>query len=255
MIQAIFFDIDGTLITFGAEKMSDVTIDTLRRLKEQGIRIFIATGRATVEMDLITKDMDFDGYVTLNGQLCMDHDWKCYYGNPMHPDDRKQIQETFEKKEIPIYLVTENRSFINILTDPVVNIHKMFNIKKPAVEEYHGEPIYQLNLYEDEAAVEEFMKKIPHSQARRWHSKGYDVFSKTGSKMVGIEKTLEHYGIRREEIMAFGDGSNDIEMLQFAGIGVAMGNAVPEAKAAADYVTCNVEDEGIFHAVQHFGLL
>jgi hydroxymethylpyrimidine pyrophosphatase-like HAD family hydrolase len=66
---------------------------------------------------------------------------------------------------------------------------------------------------------------------------------------------LEHYGIRQEEMIAFGDGENDMEMLQFAGIGIAMGNAEKEVKAVADYVTDDIDDDGIWKACRHFGLI
>ena len=66
---------------------------------------------------------------------------------------------------------------------------------------------------------------------------------------------LDENGLKREEIMAFGDGENDIDMLKFAGIGVAMGNASDEVKAAADYVTDSVDADGIAKALKHFGLI
>ena len=63
---------------------------------------------------------------------------------------------------------------------------------------------------------------------------------------------IERYGIRREEVMAFGDGGNDIEMIEYAGIGVAMGNAVPQVKSAADYITADNDHDGVGLAVEKF---
>ena len=68
------------------------------------------------------------------------------------------------------------------------------------------------------------------------------------SKAVGIESVLKHFGIGREECIAFGDGGNDIEMLEYCGIGVAMGNADDKVKSHADYVTTSVDEEGIEQA-------
>ena len=73
--------------------------------------------------------------------------------------------------------------------------------------------------------------------------------------MIGIRKTLEYFGITREETMAFGDGDNDAEMLEFVEIGVAMGNAVEKTKAAADYITTAQDEQGISNALKHFGIL
>ena len=70
-----------------------------------------------------------------------------------------------------------------------------------------------------------------------------------------MEAICHHYGIRQEDTIAFGDGGNDIEMLQWAGIGIAMGNAGEETRAAADYVTDDVEKDGLWKAFEHFGLI
>ena len=88
-----------------------------------------------------------------------------------------------------------------------------------------------------------------------WNDTGIDIIPRGGGKSAGIHKFMEEYGIERSEIMAFGDGENDIDMLQFAGIGVAMGNAGDKVKAAADYVTDSVDANGIENALRHFGLL
>ena len=98
-------------------------------------------------------------------------------------------------------------------------------------------------------------EKVPECKVTRWSPFGVDIISKSGGKVVGIEKMLEHYGLTKEEMIAFGDGENDLEMLAFAGIGVAMGNAEEEVKAAADHVTEDIDDEGILKACKHFGLI
>ena len=82
-----------------------------------------------------------------------------------------------------------------------------------------------------------------------------DIISEGGGKVFGIQKYLEYLDIRKEEIMAFGDAQNDVEMLQYAAIGVAMGNAKPEVQAIADYVTASVDDDGIEKALKHFELI
>lgn len=75
------------------------------------------------------------------------------------------------------------------------------------------------------------------------------------SKPKGVQATLEHFGLTPDEAIAFGDGGNDESMLELCGIGVAIGNAVPETKRTADYVTDDVDHDGIAHACQHFGLI
>ena len=74
-------------------------------------------------------------------------------------------------------------------------------------------------------------------------------------KADGIAAAISEFGITREETMAFGDGGNDSEMLKYAGMGIAMGNSEDSVKSCADYVTLSVDEDGISHAVRHFGLL
>ena len=74
-------------------------------------------------------------------------------------------------------------------------------------------------------------------------------------KAFGIQKILEHYGYCRNECIAFGDGGNDIDMLQYAGIGVAMGNSKESVKAAADYITEDCDSDGVVSALLHFRLI
>ena len=82
-----------------------------------------------------------------------------------------------------------------------------------------------------------------------------DIIPLGGGKEVGIAAVAQRFGWKREEIMVFGDGPNDAKMLAWAGAGVAMGNGVEEAKAAADYVTTPVGEDGVKNALLHFGVL
>ena len=89
----------------------------------------------------------------------------------------------------------------------------------------------------------------------RWHYGGLDIIAGGGGKMVGIKRYLDHVGIKPEEIIAFGDAENDLDMIRFAGIGVAMGNGKEEVKAAADFVTADIDDDGIEKALKHYNLI
>lgn len=89
----------------------------------------------------------------------------------------------------------------------------------------------------------------------RWHPAFVDVTARGNTKQNGIDQIIRHFGIRLEETMAFGDGGNDIGMLRHAGIGVAMGNAEDDVKAAAEYVTTSVDEHGIANALKRFGII
>ena len=255
MVKAIFFDIDGTLIPIGQHKMPQDTIDALKQLKKKGIKIFIATGRAMNELNIITDTISFDGYITLNGQVCLNEDYEVFYGNPIPLKDLNVLVELFSEKKLPVVMVEKDKYYINYMNEEVIAIQNEIGVDSHEIEPYAGNPIYQVIVYADLQMTEKLFEKLPGCKWSRWHPNGIDVFSKNGGKMTGIEKTLEYFGISQDETMAFGDGDNDAEMLRYVKMGVAMGNAVDTTKAAADYVTSSQDNGGIFKALKHFGLI
>ncbi|MFQ6875511.1 MAG: HAD hydrolase family protein, partial [Coprobacillus cateniformis] len=115
--------------------------------------------------------------------------------------------------------------------------------------------VYQCMCFVDNDEEKELMKVMPHCISARWHPLFCDVSPIGGTKQNGIDKFLEHYHIDLSETMAFGDGGNDIQMLNHVAVAIAMGNANDEVKAIADYVTDDVDNDGITKALRHFGLL
>ena len=103
---------------------------------------------------------------------------------------------------------------------------------------------------------EEFSKKLPSGcKLTRWGSHGADIIAKNGGKAVGMQLFKDILGVSPKEMMAFGDAQNDMDMLAYAGIGVAMGNAEDEVKQVADFVTLSVDEDGILYALEKYGIL
>ena len=101
----------------------------------------------------------------------------------------------------------------------------------------------------------ELLKVMPHCISARWHPLFCDISPIGGTKQNGIDQFLKYYDIDLSETMAFGDGGNDIQMLEHVNISVAMGNAHDDVKKIAHYITDSVDDNGIVHALQHFNLI
>lgn len=255
-IKAIFFDIDGTLLPIKGTKLPLSTKESLAALRAKGIKVLIATGRYKEEIETLpVMEAKFDGYLTLNGQLCLDESLHAYSGNPIDKGEMEVLSGIFRAHKIPFIFIGADERYINYVNDSVVNVQNDTNGKVPKVGTYHGEDIYQICAFVNKHQKELLASILDDCNITSWNPLGIDIVPKGGGKQAGIQAYMEANGLKPENIMAFGDGENDIEMLKFAGIGVAMGNASDSVKAIADYVTDNVEDGGIKHALQHFGLI
>lgn len=256
MIKAAFFDVDGTLLSHKSKSVPQSARKALDKLKAAGIRCIVATGRQIQEMDkLPVKDMTFDGYITLNGQLILDGEKRVLHGTPIRGETKEYLLKLFAEHSIPILMVQQDRVFLNFVDARVRLVQEAISSAIPPLGVYEGGEIYQVCAYladGDEWVLEPIAGECVMT---RWNIGGVDIIAKGGGKLVGIRRYLEENGLKPEEIIAFGDGENDMEMLQFAGIGVAMGNADEEVKAVADYVTADIDEDGIEKALRHFGLI
>ena len=256
MIKAIFFDVDGTLLSHNTKKVPESTKEALKNLKEQNIKIFMATGRHNLELnDLPMEDLTFDGYVLLNGQINTDQKGNLISQQTISKRDTQTLIQKFKEKKTAILFIENDQFYINTINERVEAAQDAISSPYPEVREYSGNPICQCCLYATTDEAKEFIKELPDCKISQWNPYAYDILSKEGGKMTGIESILKYYGIKREEIMAFGDGENDIEMLQYAKIGIAMGNADDNVKKAADYITDHIDKDGIYKALQYYKIL
>lgn len=120
MIKAIFFDLDGTLLSHTTRCIPQDTVQALRKLRDKGIRIFMATGRHSTELSrLPVHDIRFDGYVTLNGQLCLNNSGDVIFGTPFNESAARNLTAFFREKRYPLALVEADRIYINYVDDTV----------------------------------------------------------------------------------------------------------------------------------------
>ena len=147
--------------------------------------------------------------------------------------------------------------------DPQGNVDRIFrqelavqnlDLAKP-LEVVFQQRILQMTPFFDEAYERELMSRIPSCTSGRWHPEFTDITAVKADKGQGLLSMATNAGFNPQYSMAFGDGGNDISMIRTAGIGVAMGNAIDSLKTVADYVTTSVDEDGILHALQHYGLI
>lgn len=256
MVKAIFFDVDGTLVSHKMKAVPESSRQALEKLAEKGILRVLATGRHMSELEqLPVRGIPFDGYITLTGQLTLDGEGKVIAGSPITGVDKETLIRLFNEKTIPLSLVEKDRMYINFVDANTEAAQHAISSPVPELGEYKGEEIYQAVAYLDEAGGQKLAKLLPGCKLFRWDTYGIDIYSATGGKTVGIGQYLQAMGIRREETMAFGDGENDMDMLRYVQTGVAMGNAEESLKEIADYVTDTVEEDGLYKAMLALGVL
>lgn len=257
MIKAIFFDIDGTLVSFKTHEISKTTLEALYALREKGVKLFIASGRHLLIMDNLSG-FPFDGYVCMNGSLVFDRG-KVIYSHPLDQADAASVIDLAETGQIPCVLFTEKNVAMNCRTERAEQLFRMIRLPEPeyaSLMPYKSGPVSQFTIFLDQEREDALLAPaLKHSVTTRWHPEFTDIVPENISKAEGISRVIAGYGIGREEVMAFGDGGNDVEMIEYAGIGVAMGNALPDVRKHADYVTSTVDEDGIVAALRHFRIL
>lgn len=260
MTKAIFFDIDGTLVSFKTHRIPVSTREALKELHNKGIKIFIATGRPWCLIDNL-DGLDFDGYITVNGSYCFTADHQDIYKSYIPQEDIKRLINYHQTNPTPFVFVYDNEMFVTSVNDRVQAVSDLIEIPVPRVapiEEALGKEVLQTMGYftaEEEKETDIFDKVLTHCEPMRWYPLFADIIARGNSKSTGIDKVLEYYGIDLKDTMAFGDGGNDVPMLKHVATGVAMGNAEEHVKAVADYVTTSVDEDGVANALKHFGLI
>ena len=256
---ALFFDIDGTLVSFKTHQIPPSTILALTQAKANGHKVFIATGRPPLIItNLGAIEHLIDGYVTINGALCFmgDETVRC---REIAPEQARLVVEDAVAEDYGLIVIGEKDVAV---LDPHGEVDRIFR-QELAVENLHQakplddvlkQRILQLTAFFTEEYEEKLMPRIPGCISGRWHPAFTDITAQDADKGKGILAMAAHLGIDPACTMAFGDGGNDTAMIKAAGIGVAMGNALESLKQVADFTTSSVDDNGILNALRHYRL-
>lgn len=260
MIKAIFFDIDGTLVSLKKKVYPPSLVPALKELREKGVLLFVATGRSKFEIasEHLLDGLQFDGFLTNNGQDAYDTEGNLLYGKPLDPKEAKAVLDWVEETGCACWMVSGEKSCLNFTNRRVLEAMDAIHTQPPELGDLRkmlNSPIYKIVLFLTREEMAQPMKLAPTSRMTQWFPLGHDIISRDGGKKNAMLEILARYGIRPEESMAFGDSENDLEMLRAAGIGVSMGNGTEECLAAADYVTTDCDEDGILNALKHFDLL
>ncbi|GAB4073696.1 Cof-type HAD-IIB family hydrolase [Barrientosiimonas marina] len=255
--KLIFFDIDGTLLNDNKE-LPAATIQAIEELQAAGHFVAIATGRAPFAFEAILTKLHIHTYVGINGQYVV-HNNDVIYKNPLKSDDLAELEAYATKREHPLVHLSDTDWYANTRHHPRINeAIDSLKIDQPLKYQpdfYREGDVYQTLLFctEDDEAT--YRQTFDQLEFVRWHPYSMDVMPAGGSKAAGIQKLIQELDVPSADIYAFGDGLNDIPMLQAVQNSIAMGNASDIVKQAAKQVTRDVNEDGLWHGLKMAGLL
>lgn len=258
IVKAVFFDIDGTLLSFKTHAVAQSTMLAIAQLKEKGIKVILSTGRSINSIDAV-KHLNFDGFITFNGGYCVTKENEVLLKRTIDANDISAVLAYAKSKPLTFSFMSEQEITIHNPSPEIAQMYQLLNLPVPAPTNFDTvdvSSILQANIFMDTPEEQVFMAQtMPNSSSSRWTPIFADVNPKGQSKKNGIAVFCKHFDIDIAHTMAFGDGGNDIEMLQYVNVGVAMGNANPEVKAIANYVTTSVDEDGIYNALKHYKVI
>jgi Cof subfamily protein (haloacid dehalogenase superfamily) len=256
MKKIVFFDIDGTLLD-QEKKLPRSTKKAIQLLKENGVFVAIATGRAPFMFTSLKKELDIDSFVSFNGQYVVFEN-EAIYKNPLKQSELERFLLDTKTNEHPLIFMNELTMKATTHYHPYIET-SMGSLLFPHPDEdksfFVDNEIYQSLLFCKEDEEKFYFENFSEFDFIRWHPYSVDILPKGGSKAEGIKKMIDRLGFDLKDVYAFGDGLNHLEMLKAVGTGVAMGNGVHEAKALANLVTTDVSDDGIWNGLKELQLI
>lgn len=250
-IKALFFDIDGTLVSFKTHTIPQSTLDAVHRVRQNGIKVFIATGRPMPFIKNL-QGLEYDGIMSVNGAACITADGMVIHNQPVPREDIQRLIADAKEHPMPLTFAGNDKAIvcnIEACRERFEEVFTLLNIPLPQstpLEEALNMDVMQIVAFFTEEEEPRILHDVlTNCDTNRWHPYFADCIAKGNSKATGIDAICRYYGIDIRDTMAFGDGGNDIAMLEHAGIGVAMGNASDEVKSHADIVTTSVDDNGL----------
>lgn len=270
--KVIFLDLDGTFIDHSLFP-PDSALEAVRLAKANGHRLYINTGRSICQVYDYIWDIGFDGFIGGNG-IYIESEGKALFHRPIPQPLVQKVNNYLVEHEIGFF--EEGQESLYAHPNYLTALADLLSITPEQAEEktnrlfpstsYNNngthEGINKISIVLNQKAnldeIRELLK--PELVIGLWSLFGNDrefgdIYQDGTSKGTAVEFVMKHLNLSMADAYCFGDSSNDIEMIKVAGTGVAMGNAIPELKAAADFVTANINEDGLWKAFRHIGLI
>ncbi len=256
-------DIDGTLLN-SENKLTKETKNAIKLAVEKGLLFTICSGRPIQGVEELINELELDlPFITYNGAMVvMGKSKEILYEQKLSLKDARDIIQLGENYNTTIIIWTNNKLYVNKMNEQAVKYGELARTQPILIENpdhviangatkilWYDE-VENIDKYENE------IRKILSANINYHTSKPIflEFVDKNASKAIAMEKLGEHFNIDRSEMIAVGDGFNDLSMIEYAGLGVAMANARDEIKAMADYVTLSNDEDGVAHVIEEFVL-
>lgn len=277
MGKIIFIDVDGTLVDY-ENHLPESAVKAIRQARKNGHKVYICTGRSKAEVYPPLWEIGLDGMIGGNGSY-VESEGVVVMHQLITLEQCKHIVDWLHERKLEFYLESNNGLFASEHFEeegePVIQEYSKRkgkeNAEKITVREVFPDMIFGGELYRDDVNKVSFIlrsyqdhldsiQEFPDLQPGTWGGKGEtalfgDLGVKDITKAHAIDQLLNYLGAKREDTIAFGDAKVDIPMLEYCHIGVAMGSGGDEIKAMADYITDDVDKDGLYNAFVHFGLI
>lgn len=257
MYKVVFFDVDGTLFSEVDRRIKESTREAVKCLMNKGINVVVATGRP-YNMCGELEEMGIKNFISANGAYIKCED-EIIYKSVLSKETVINISEFAHENGNAVSYFTSSFTMNGLgLNDPRVMqaLDETLNITSyPETITSLMDEIYCICLYANRDETTKFIKRFPHLKFVRFHSYVNNVLERDVSKLTAIKQVLAYLNLSKSEAIAFGDGGNDVDMLEYVGLGIAMGNGSDDLKATADFVTKNSSEDGIYYALKKMNIV
>jgi len=256
-------DIDGTLLD-SSDRLTEVNKEAILRASKEGLIFTLSTGRPVQGVQSLINALQLDTpVITYNGAMVvMSKSGEILYQQKLSAEDAKNVIELGNQRGCVVAVWMENKLYVNELSEQALQYSTITGLAPEKIldaETLVRDGVTKVLWIDDPAVIERYQEEIGRylSGNVNYHTSRpmfLEFVDKKASKALAMEKIGEHFGIKREEMIAVGDGYNDLSMIEYAGLGVAMANAKEAIRQKADYVTLSNDDDGIAHVIRKFVL-
>ncbi|OXX82666.1 hypothetical protein AVM15_17080 [Paraclostridium benzoelyticum] len=267
MYKLIALDIDGTLLN-SEKKVTQEVFDAIQNAKEKGVKVVLSTGRPLPGVQTLLKELklnDEENYVvTFNGGLVQEITSQDVISNieMSHEDFDYIYNELAKKHDIKIHINTPDSLVVPYTEVPKYSVHESTLNNIPVIcmdeNEINSDLTFcKVMLVDEPEIIEDIITKIPqefHDKYTIVRSAPFflEFLNKKVNKGSGLQALCDKLGIDPTEVIAVGDEENDRHMIEFAGLGVAMGNARDSIKEIANHVTETNNNHGVAKVISDF---